>query len=196
MWEAARDLGLAKPRIPGDVLLRLMSGGAVGERVRMFPALSEKMENMIVMMANVLIVETFAEDTFNWAQQLLGDPEVSADPEHAAHVVACIARDEVPHVDYLTVALSELRARTLVGADGKTESPAPTSSTACSAGSCAAWPRNDRGWRVIVCAKKSGRPFPTRSARPWSRSDSKTSIPAGRSRIADDEALDVLLTAA
>jgi hypothetical protein len=119
MWEAARDLGLAKPHVPGDVLLRLMTGGAVGERVRMFPALSERMENMIVMMANVLIVETFAEDTFAWAQQLLGDPEVSADPEHAAHVIECIARDEVPHVDYLTVALSELRARTLIGADGK-----------------------------------------------------------------------------
>ena len=121
MWEAARDMGLAKPHIPGDVLLRLMSGGAVGERVRQFPALSERMENMIVMMANVLIVETFAEGTFAWAQQLLGDPEVSADPEHAAHVVGCIAADEIPHVDYLTVALSELRARTLIGADGKSE---------------------------------------------------------------------------
>lgn len=121
MWEAARDLGLAKPHVPGDVLLRLMTGGAVGERVRMFPGLSERMEGMIVMMANVMIVETFAEDTFNWAQQLLGDPEVSADPAHAAHVIACIARDEVPHVDYLTVALSELRTRTLIGADGKTE---------------------------------------------------------------------------
>jgi hypothetical protein len=79
------------------------------------------MENMIVMMANVLIVETFAEDTFAWAQQLLGDPEVSAEPERSAHVVNCIARDEVVHVDYLTVALSELRSRTLIGADGKTE---------------------------------------------------------------------------
>jgi len=76
---------------------------------------------MIVMMANVLVVETFAEDTFDWAQRLLGDAEVSADPQRAAHLVACIARDEVPHVDYLTVALSELRARTLIGADGSTE---------------------------------------------------------------------------
>lgn len=121
MWEAARDLGLAKPHVPGDVLLRLMSGSVSGERTRLFPALSQRMENMIVMMTNVLVVETFAEDTFAWAQALLGDPEVSADPERAAHVVECIARDEVPHVDYLTVALSELRARTLIGADGKTE---------------------------------------------------------------------------
>jgi hypothetical protein len=121
MWEAARDLGLAKPHVPGDVLLRLMSGNITGERVRMFPALSERMENMILMMANVLIVEHFAADTFAWAQQLLGDPEVSADPERAAHVVGCIARDEVPHVEYLTVALSELRARTLISADGRQE---------------------------------------------------------------------------
>jgi hypothetical protein len=121
MWEAARDLGLSKPHVPGDVLLRLMTGSIAGERVRMFPALSERMENMIVMMANVLIVETFAEDTFAWAQQLLGDADVSADPQRAAHVIECIARDEVPHVDYLTVALSELRSRTLIGSDGKQE---------------------------------------------------------------------------
>jgi hypothetical protein len=121
MWEAARDIGLDKPEIPGDVLLRLMSGSVRGERSRLFPALSERMENMITMMANVLVVETFAEDTFDWAQRLLGDPEVGTNPERAAHVVNCVARDEVPHVDYLTVALSELRARTLVSEDGKVQ---------------------------------------------------------------------------
>jgi hypothetical protein len=118
MWEAARDLGLAKPHVPGDVLLRLMSGTVRGERARLFPALSERMENMITMMANVLVVETFADDTFAWAKQLLGDPEVSADPVRAAHLVDCVARDEVAHVDYLTVALSELRTVTLVGERG------------------------------------------------------------------------------
>jgi len=118
MWEAARDIGLAKPRVPGDVLLRLMTGTVRGERRRLFPALSERMETMVAMMANVLIVETFAADTFAWAKQLLGDPEVSADAAHAAHLVDCVARDEVAHVDYLAVALSELRARTLVGANG------------------------------------------------------------------------------
>ena len=121
MWEAARDVGLGTPEIPGDVLLRLMTGGGGRERARLFPALSERMEGMITTMANVLVIETFADDTFNWAKLLLGDPEVSADAERAAHIVDCVARDEVPHVDYLTVALSELRTMTLLSQDGKQE---------------------------------------------------------------------------
>ena len=36
-------------------------------------------------------------------------------------MVACIAADEVPHVDYLTTAISELRARTLISEDGRKE---------------------------------------------------------------------------
>ena len=121
MWEAARDIGLNKPAIPNDVLLRMMSGPPRGERKRLFPALSEEMESMITMMANVLVIETFADNTFTWAQALLGDPEVSANANQAAHMVGCIARDEVPHVDYLSVALSELRTLTLVSGDGRTE---------------------------------------------------------------------------
>ncbi|MCZ6856058.1 MAG: hypothetical protein O7G86_19250 [Gammaproteobacteria bacterium] len=121
MWEAARDIGLDKPTIPNDILLRLMSGPPRGERKRLFPALSEEMEGMITMMANVLVIETFADNTFTWAESLLGDPEVSANPELAAHMVSCIASDEIPHVDYLTVALSEIRARTLIASDGSTE---------------------------------------------------------------------------
>lgn len=122
MWEAARDLGLDKPQIPNDVLLRLMSGSR-SARARAYPALSERMEAMITTMANVLIIETFADDTFTWAQRLLGDPEVSADAERAAHIIDCVARDEVPHVDYLSVALSELRGCTLCSPDGSYRVP-------------------------------------------------------------------------
>lgn len=121
MWEAARDLGLDKPHIPGNVLMRLMSGSGRGPGERLFPELAEKMEALITMMANVLVVETFAENTFNWAEALLGDPDVSAHAADAAHMVACIAADEVPHVDYLTTAISELRARTLISEDGRKE---------------------------------------------------------------------------
>ncbi len=121
MWEAARDIGLDRPEIPADVLLRMMSGGGARQRVRAFPALSARMEEMITFMATVLVVETFAEDVFGWAVRLLGDPEVSRNHVQAAHLVECIRADEKPHVDYLTVALSELRLRTLVAEDGSTE---------------------------------------------------------------------------
>jgi hypothetical protein len=125
MWEAARDLGLAKPEIPDDVLLALMMGGGRGrsERVRAFPQLSARMEDMITMLANVMVVEVFAEDVFEWAKALLGDPEVSAEPDAARRMVACIQADEKPHVEYLRTALSELRARTLRSPDGKYEVP-------------------------------------------------------------------------
>ena len=122
MWEAARDLGLAKPEIPEDVLLAMMMGGRPrGERKRLFPELSARLEDAITMMASVLVVEIFAEDVFEWAKRLLGDPEVSADPRAARALVSHIQADEAPHVEYLRTALSELRARTLRSSDGKRE---------------------------------------------------------------------------
>jgi hypothetical protein len=121
MWEAARDLGLAKPEIPDDVLLAMMMGGRRGERRRLFPELSPRLEDAIAFMTNVMVVEIFAEDVFEWAKQLLGDPEVSAEPERARALVAYIQADESPHVEYLRTALSELRARRLRSADGARE---------------------------------------------------------------------------
>lgn len=120
MWEAARDIGLAKPRIPPDVLLRMMGASGAGRREpeRAFPQLSTRMEQLITFVASILVVETFAEDVFAWAIELLGDQEIMQDPIEAAHLVDCVRADEKPHVDYLTVALSELRTRTLVGSDG------------------------------------------------------------------------------
>jgi hypothetical protein len=121
MWEAARDLGLDKPEVPEDVLLRMMSGQRRGRPARLFPELSEKMEALITVMSNVMVIEVFAEDVFEWAKLLLGDPEVSANPDAAAAMVAHIQSDEKPHVQYLRTALSELRMRTLRSEDGKTE---------------------------------------------------------------------------
>ena len=163
----------------------------------MFPALSERMENMIVMMANVLIVETFAEDTFAWAQQLLGDPEVSADPQRAAHVIECIARDEVPHVDYLTVALSELRSRTLIGSrrqagicrQRRDRQRVPSATARHGDAAAAAIARSS-------CATKSAMAIADAQrasviAKRFEDLDSGWTFPHP-----DDEALDVLLTAA
>jgi hypothetical protein len=122
MWEAARDLALEKPKIPGDVLMRMMGRNAGrGRRPgRPFPQLDETLERMLALMAQVLVVEVFAEGTFDWGVRLLSNPEVSAAPEAAGDMVRFVQSDEKPHVEYLRTALSELRARTLRTVDGKT----------------------------------------------------------------------------
>jgi hypothetical protein len=122
MWEAARDLALEKPKIPGDVLMRMMGRNAGRSRrpERPFPRLDETLERMLALMAQVLVVEVFAEGTFGWGIELLSNPEVSAAPEAAGNMVRFVQSDEKPHVEYLRTALSELRARTLRTVDGGT----------------------------------------------------------------------------
>ena len=121
MWEAARDLALENPKIPPDVLMRLMGRRQQrGERRRIAPELDEDLERMLTTMVSVLIIEVFADGTFAWGTTLLGDAEVSAEPERAGAMVGYIRRDESPHVEYLRTALSEVRARTLRTVDGKT----------------------------------------------------------------------------
>jgi hypothetical protein len=120
MWEAARDLAFEKPRIPGDVLMRMMGRGRRdGARERLFPQIDETLEALLGTMVQVLVVEVFAMGTFAWGEALLSDPEVSAAPKQAADLVRFIRSDESPHVEYLRTALSELRARTLHTIDGR-----------------------------------------------------------------------------
>ncbi len=120
MWEAARDLALEDPAVPGDVLMRMIRrGGGSRRREALFPRLDPALERMLFTMAQVLAVEVFAMGTFAWGEELLSDPEVSAAPEDAAAIVRCIRSDESPHVEYLRTALSEVRARTLRGIDGR-----------------------------------------------------------------------------
>jgi hypothetical protein len=119
MWEAARDLALENPRVPGDVLMRMMGRrGERGRREALFPQIDPALERLLSSMAQVLVIEVFAMGTFAWGEELLGDPEVSAAPEAAASLVRYIRSDESPHVEYLRTALSELRARTLRCVDG------------------------------------------------------------------------------
>ena len=120
MWEAARDAALENPKIPGDVLMRLMGRRGRGERPKAaFPQIDVRLERMLGFMANVLVIEVFAEGTFQWGIDVLSDPEVSAAPEEAAGMVAYIQADEKPHVQYLRTALSEVRARNLRTVEGK-----------------------------------------------------------------------------
>lgn len=120
MWEAARDAALENPKIPGDVLMRLMSRRGRGSRPQpAFPEIGPELERMLGFMANVLVVEVFAEGTFQWGIDVLSDAEVSAAPEVAGGMVRNIQSDEKPHVEYLRTALSEARARTIRTVDGK-----------------------------------------------------------------------------
>ena len=120
MWEAARDAALENPKVPGDVLMRLMGRRGRGGRPKAsFPEIGEPLERALGFMANVLVIEVFAEGTFQWGIEVLSDPEVSAAPEVAGGMVRNIQADEKPHVEYLRTALSEVRARTIRTVDGK-----------------------------------------------------------------------------
>ncbi len=121
MWEAARDLALDNPKVPPDVFMRLMGDrGQARAADPMFPQLDKKLYRMLSMMAQVLVIEVFARETFDWGIALLSDPKVSAKPKEAGAMVEYIRADESPHVEYLRTALSELRTRTLRTVDGGT----------------------------------------------------------------------------
>ncbi len=100
--------------------MRLMGRrGRSGPPKAAFPEMGEDLERMLGFMANVLVVEVFAEGTFQWGIDVLSDPDVSAAPEVAGDMVRNIQADERPHVDYLRTALSEVSARTLHTVNGK-----------------------------------------------------------------------------
>ena len=112
---------LESPKVPGDVLMRLMSRRGRGTRPEpVFPEIGAPLERMLGFMANVLVVEVFAEGTFRWGIEVLSDPQVSAAPEVAGDMVRNIQSDEKPHVEYLRTALSEVRARTIRTVDDRT----------------------------------------------------------------------------
>jgi hypothetical protein len=123
MWEAARDLGLDRPRVPDDVLLQLLmnldTGKLKATSQRLVPEISKTLETLIGLMATVMVVEIFASEMFIWAKQLFGDPEISSRPREALQMIRYIEADEESHIEYLRTALSEIRARTVLSEDGK-----------------------------------------------------------------------------
>lgn len=121
MWEAARDLALENPKIPGDVLMRMTSGRRANvDRKRPYPDLDPQLERMLLTMSQVLVIEHFAAAAFEWGEDVLSDPEVSAEPVKAAAMIGYIRADETPHLDYLRTALGELRLRTVRTVTGGT----------------------------------------------------------------------------
>nr|UXE46198.1 hypothetical protein Hi04_10k_c5981_00017 [uncultured bacterium] len=118
MWEAARDAALSNPVISPEIFAAIMSRrGSAGPQA-LFPGLGEPVERLIRFMVDVLAIEVFAASTFEWAEAVLSDPEVSDAPADAAELVRYIRSDEAPHVEYLRTGLSEITARTLIMQDG------------------------------------------------------------------------------
>jgi hypothetical protein len=119
MWEAARDAALSNPQVPPDILMVIMGRRGQSRPPRLLPQLAEPVERLLSFMVGVLAIEVFAKSTFEWAEAVLSDPEVSDAPEEAANLVRYIRSDESPHVEYLRTVLSEVAARTLLTEDGR-----------------------------------------------------------------------------
>lgn len=137
MWFAARDIAFENPVTEDQtqlMLQRMGIGGAPGgpppDLAKMrAEAMANRIlpddidfdfESMLNRMISLLFIEISAFHGFIWAEGVLGDTDVCAGDGEAARIVSYIRADETPHVAYLRVALSEMRDRTWVGADGRT----------------------------------------------------------------------------
>jgi hypothetical protein len=133
MWYALRDAALGNPEITPEMFENLpiapppgYSGPAkaspeaigVGQMQLSFPTLDPMFEVLLLIMAQLLVIEMVAFGTFAWAKEVLSDPDCSEAPEFAPQMVDYITADESIHVAYLQCALAEARCRTLLGSDG------------------------------------------------------------------------------
>jgi hypothetical protein len=126
MWFAARDIAFENPtaKIDVDAMLERMGFGQSGPpggvmADRLLPEdIDLNLELIATLMIRVLLIEVQAFHTFAWADAWLSDRSLVAGEGRAADLVAYIRADETPHVDYLKTALTEMRDRTWLGADG------------------------------------------------------------------------------
>ncbi len=133
MWFAARDIGFENPVTEDMTQTMLVRMGIVpadgkppspeearrnAEALRRFPQIDLSLEMMVRRMVGLLFIEVSAFHTFAWAETVLADTDLVAGDGRAADLVQYIRADEMPHVDYLRTALTEMRDRTFVGEDG------------------------------------------------------------------------------
>lgn len=135
MWYAIRDAALQNPTITPDMYENLpiapppgydgpakAAPDAIGVSqlsTQLFPTLDPMVELTFRAMAQILVIELVAFDTFAWAQTVLRDFDCSAEPVFVPWLVDCIQQDEGIHVAYLQCALAEARCRTLIGTGGE-----------------------------------------------------------------------------
>ncbi|MBA2607542.1 MAG: hypothetical protein H0U92_01225 [Actinobacteria bacterium] len=134
MWFAARDVAFERPvnEDQTQIMLARMGIGAGANTQqkstgvlsqlnadRMLPDLDADLESLIQRMTSLLLIEISAFHIFAWAEEVLGDTDLTAGDGEAAKIVAFIRADETPHVEYLKTTLTEMRDRTFIGQSGK-----------------------------------------------------------------------------
>ena len=109
MWFMVRDLALGKDAFPTAPPLPPMFRPVRRE----MPDIPPEFEYFIKYMMNVLMLEVRAQVFFDYCRTLLGNPlnfpERRSDADHASEIVGRIATDELIHIAYLRVFISELR---------------------------------------------------------------------------------------
>jgi len=124
MWYAVRDIAFEDPlddKAERAMRARIEAAAAsvpmpTAFGTREFDGVDPDFETLIAFMTRVLFIEIRAYHAFAWAEALLADTNLVAGDGDAARLVSYIRQDESPHVDYLRTSLSEMRARTFVGA--------------------------------------------------------------------------------
>jgi len=179
MWYEIRDAALESPTITPDMYENLPIAPPPGYNgpakpspeaisvsqlaTQMFPSLDPSLELLLRAMAQILVIELVAFDTFAWARTVLSDAECSADPEFVPWLVTCIQQDESIHVAYLQCALAEARCRTLLGRGGEELPGAEVIDAFCTATRDALiggerWERMMRYRYRQICAELETRP--------------------------------------
>ena len=124
MWFAVRDIAFEDPlteQSAKEMNARIEAAAAsvpapTAFGTREYDGVDPAFETLIAFMTRVLFIEIRAFHAFAWAEALLSDTDLVAGDGDAARLVSYIRQDESPHVDYLRTSLSEMRARTFVGA--------------------------------------------------------------------------------
>lgn len=137
MWYVVRDIAFEDPLTEDQTALmmeRLGVGGGSGggsgsgdvasarERFmgrRTHDDLDVGLEMLLSMTTRVLFIECKAFHVFSWAQELLADNDLVAGEGRAPELVSYILRDEMPHVGYAQVVLTEMSKRTFIGLSGR-----------------------------------------------------------------------------
>jgi hypothetical protein len=136
MWFVARDIAFEHPSTE-DMKTRMLRRMGIdssprsaaqiaqarqaAQKERLLPEdVDFALETLVARMVGLLLIEISAFHGFAWAEAVLGDTDLVAGDGAAAQIVSFIRSDETPHVAWLRTALSEMRDRTWVGAEGRT----------------------------------------------------------------------------